>query len=123
MIFILSPDPRPEIEYKMPKVKPQDNPSGDAYIILIEQVQADLHEIKVDIREIRVGSKTDQTELWKAMKALSGSIVGNGNEGLVVRVDRNTNFRKNLTRILWALFSPLYGSLIVLLLRALFFKQ
>ena len=103
----------------MPKVKPQDNPSGDAYIILIEQVQADLHEIKVDIREIRVGSKTDQTELWKAMKALSGSIVGNGNEGLVVRVDRNTNFRKNITRLLWALFSPLYAALLLLLFKTL----
>jgi len=107
----------------MPKVKPQDNPSGDAYIILIEQVQADLHEIKVDIREIRVGNKSDQVELWKAMKALSESIVGNGKEGIVVRVDRNTNFRKNITRILWALFTPLYGGLILLLLRALFLKQ
>jgi hypothetical protein len=120
MIFVLSPDPRPEIKYKMPKVKPQDKPSGDAYIILIEQVQADLHEIKVDIREIRVGNKSDQMELWKAMKALSGSIVGNGNEGLVVRVDRNTNFRKNLTRILWALFSPLYAALLLLLFKTLF---
>ena len=123
MIFILSPDPRPEIEYKMPKVKSQDNPPVEAYIALIEQVQTDLHDIKEDIRENRLGSKTDQTELWKAMKALRDSIVGNGREGLLVRVDRNTNFRKNLTRILWALFSPLYGSLIVLLLRALFFKQ
>ena len=103
-------------------MKQQDNSTEDSYIALLAIVQADLHDIKEDIREIRLGSKTDQTELWKAMKALQESIVGNGREGLVVRVDRNTNFRKNVVKLLWALFTPLYGSLIVLLLRALFFK-
>ena len=104
-------------------MKQQDNSTEDSYIALLAIVQADLHDIKEDIREIRLGSKTDQTELWKAMKALQESIVGNGREGLVVRVDRNTNFRKNVVRLLWGLFTPLYGSLIVLLLKALFFKQ
>jgi len=85
-------------------MKQQDNPSGDAYIALVEQVQTDLHDIKVDIREIRSGNKIDQKELWKALKALHESIVGNGKDGLLVRVDRNTNFRKNITRLLWALF-------------------
>jgi len=85
-------------------MKQQDNPSGDAYIALVEQVQTDLHDIKVDIREIRSGNKIDQKELWKALEALHESIVGNGKDGLLVRVDRNTNFRKNITRLLWALF-------------------
>ena len=47
----------------------------------------------------------------------------NHKEGLLVRVDRNTNFRKTITRLLWALFTPLYGGLIVLLLKALFFNN
>jgi hypothetical protein len=103
-------------------MKQQDNSTGDAYIALIEQVQTDLHDIKVDIREIRSGNKTDQAELWKALNALRESITGNSKDGLLIRVDRNTNFRKNLTRILWALFTPLYGGLIVLLLKVLFFN-
>ena len=103
--------------------KQHDNPSNSSYLALIEQVQADLHEIKEDIREIRSGSKTDQKELWTALNGLRESITGNSKEGLLVRVDRNTNFRKTITRLLWALFTPLYGGLIVLLLRALFFNN
>jgi len=41
----------------------------------------------------------------------------------MVRVDRNTNFRRTLTKLLFALFTPLYGGLIVLLLKALFFNN
>ncbi len=103
--------------------KQHDSPPNGSYLALIEQVQADLHEIKQDIREIRSGSKTDQKELWKAMKDLQESILGNGKEGLVVRVDRNTNFLRTLTKLLFALFTPLYGGLIVLLLKALFFNN
>ena len=103
--------------------KQHDNPSNGSYLALIEQVQADIRDIKQDIREIRSGSKTDQKELWKAMKDLQESILGNGKEGLVVRVDRNTNFRRTLTKLLFALFTPLYGGLIVLLLKALFFNN
>jgi len=101
-------------------MKQQDNPTVDAYIALIEQVQTDLHDIKEDIREIRSGSKIDQKELWKALKALRESILGNGKDGILVRVDRNTNFRKNITRLLWALFSPLYAALLLLLFKTLF---
>ncbi len=103
--------------------KQHDNPSSGSYLALIEQVQADLHDIKEDIREIRSGNKTDQKELWLALKALHESVVGNGKDGILVRLDRNTNFRKTITRLLWALFSPMYGGLIVLLLKALFFNN
>jgi len=54
---------------------------------------------------------------------LRESITGNGKAGILVRLDRNTNFRRTITRLLWALFSPLYGGLIVLLLKALFFNN
>jgi len=84
--------------------KQHDNSPSDSYIALIEQVQADLHDIKEDIREIRSGSKSDQKELWTALNGLRESITGNSKEGMLVRVDRNTNFRKTLTRLLWALF-------------------
>ena len=84
--------------------KQQDNSPSGSYIALIEQVQTDLHDIKEDIREIRSGSKDDQKELWTALNGLRESITGNSKEGMLVRVDRNTNFRKTLTRLLWALF-------------------
>ena len=83
-------------------MKQHDNSPSGSYIALIEQVQADLHDIKEDIREIRSGSKSDQKELWNALNGLRESITGNSKEGLVVRVDRNTNFRKTLNRLLWA---------------------
>jgi len=44
----------------------------------------------------------------------------NGKEGLAVRVDRNTSFRKSVTKLLWVLFTPVYGALIALAIRALF---
>jgi len=103
--------------------KQHDNSPSGSYIALIEQVQADLHDIKEDIREIRSGSKSDQKELWTALNGLRESITGNHIEGLLVRVDRNTNFRRTLTRLLWALFTPLYGGLIVLLIKTLFFNK
>ena len=74
--------------------KQQDNSPSGSYIALIEQVQADLHDIKEDIREIRSGGKSDQKELWTALNGLRESITGNSKEGMLVRVDRNTNFRK-----------------------------
>ena len=103
--------------------KQHDNPSNGSYLALIEQVQADLHDIKEDIREIRSGSKNDRQELWKAMTDLRESITGNGKLGLSKQVDRNTNFRRNLTKWLWVMFTPLYGGLIALLLKALFFNN
>ncbi len=102
--------------------KQHDNSPSGSYIALIEQVQADLHDIKEDIREIRSGRKSDQKELWTALNGLRESITGNSKEGMLIRVDRNTNFRKTLTRLLWALFTPLYGGLIVLLIKTLFFN-
>ena len=101
--------------------KQRDNSPESTYLILIEQVQIDLHDIKKDIREIRSGSKSDQKELWIALNSLRESITGNNKEGLLVRVDRNTNFRKMIIRLLWALFTPLYGGIIVLLVNTLFF--
>ena len=92
-----------------------DNPNVDSHAALIEQVLT-------DVRELRREVKDDRHELWEALNSLRESISGNSKEGLVVRVDRNTNFRKTLTRLLWALFTPLYGGLIVLLLKTLFFN-
>ena len=102
--------------------KQRDNAPSEAFIALIEQVQADLQDIKDDIREMRSGYKDDQKELWTALNGLRESIVGNGKDGLVVRVDRNTGFRRTITRLLWVMFTPLYGGLIALLLKALFFN-
>ena len=88
----------------------------------MRQIQTDLHDLKEDMRGLRTEIKSDQRELWSAMNNLRESITGNNKEGLTVRVDRNTNFRKVVIRLLWALFSPLYGGLIVLLLKTLLTK-
>ncbi|MDK9700534.1 MAG: hypothetical protein OEM52_10360 [bacterium] len=51
-------------------------------------------------------------DLRDAVKELNSSIKGNGKEGIIVKVDRNTNFRMLMTKLLWLLFTPLYGGLI-----------
>jgi len=99
-----------------------DTTSCSVHVAMIEQIQADLHDLKEDMREMRAGIKADQLQLWTAMNGLRESITGNNKEGLMVRVDRNTNFRRTLTKLLWALFTPLYGGLIVLLLKTLLTK-
>jgi len=85
----------------------------DGNAALIEQVLNDL-------RELRRESREDRKELWEAMNNLRESITGNGREGLSKQVDRNTGFRKNLTKWLWVLFTPLYGGLVALLIKLLF---
>ncbi|NQT35038.1 hypothetical protein HQ587_07605 [bacterium] len=92
------------------------------HIAMMKQIQADLLDLKEDMRELRAAIKADQKELWRALNGLRESITGNSREGLAVRVDRNTNFRRTLTKLLWALFTPLYGALIVLLLKTLLTK-
>ena len=81
-----------------------DTTSCSVHIAMMEQIQADLHDLKEDMREMRAAIKTDQNGLWNALHSLRESITGNSREGLVVRVDRNTNFRRTLTKLLWALF-------------------
>ena len=101
--------------------KKHDNATDNSYLALIEQVQTSLLDIKEDIREIRTSSKLDRKDLWTALNGLRESITGNSREGIIVRVDRNTNFRRALIRLLWALFTPLYGGVIGLIIKTLFF--
>ena len=70
-----------------------------------------------DLRELRREFREDRRELWKAMNELRESITGNGREGLSKQVDRNTSFRKNLVKWLWALLAPLYGGLVAMLIK------
>ena len=83
----------------------------------IEQLLDDMKEIKEDIRSVKSEAKSDRQELWKSFNSLRESITGNSKEGLTVRVDRNTQFRNNLSKLLWALFTPLYGGLIIILVK------
>jgi len=111
MSSALSTSMRPDAQFQTPKMQ-HNSPTGDVRTAMIEQVLT-------DVRELRREFKDDRRELWEALNGLRESITGNAKEGLVLRVDRNTNFRKTLTRLLWALFTPLYGGLIVLLLKIL----
>jgi len=86
----------------------------------IEQVFQRIDELREDLKTMRTEDKEEQEKLWEALEALRESITGNGRDGLTIQVDRNTNFRKNLTKLLWALFTPLYGGLIVILLKIIF---
>ena len=77
--------------------KQHDNSPSGSYIALIEQVQADLHDIKEDIREIRSGSKDDQKELWTALNGLRESITGNTKEGMLFAwIATRTSGRRSL---------------------------
>jgi len=99
-----------------------DTTSCSVHIAMMKQIQTHLHDLKEDMRGLGTEIKTDQRELWSAMNNLRESITGNSHEGLSMRVDRNTRFRRTIVKILWALVTPLYGGLIVLLLKTLFFK-
>ncbi len=87
---------------------------------LFETLLSEIRDLKTDMRDLRKEMSGEQKSLWKAFDGLRESITGNGKIGLSKQVDRNTNFRRNLTKWLWALFTPLYGGLIVLLLKILF---
>lgn len=83
----------------------------------IDQILEDIQEIKNDMREMKSERKDDLKDFYQAFNKLRESITGNAKEGLTVRVDRNTEFRKNLSKLLWALFTPLYGGLIIILVK------
>ena len=102
--------------------KQQDSPACGFHSALMEQIHSDLKDIKADMRDLRAEIKSDQHELWSAMNKLRESITGNSREGLSMRVDRNTRFRRSIVKLLWALFTPLYAGLIALLLKTIFLK-
>jgi len=63
------------------------------------------------------GLHADVIEIKNDVKGIFKIINGNGSEGMVVRIDRNTSFRKNINKALWVLFTPLYGGLVALLIK------
>ena len=83
----------------------------------IDQILEDIQEIKNDMRALKTERKDDLKDFYQAFNKLRESITGNSKEGLTVRVDRNTEFRKHLSKLLWALFTPLYGGLIIILVK------
>ncbi len=88
----------------------------------IEQVFQRIDELRDDLKAMRKEEKEEREKLWDALEALRESITGNGKDGLTVQVDRNTNFRKNMNKLLWFLFTPLYGGIVVILLKIIFEK-
>lgn len=93
----------------------------DLHTAMITQILEDIREVKGDIRSMQIDAKSDRKEYYMALGVLRESITGNGKEGLAVRVDRNTSFRKSTSKLLWILFTPVYGGMIALLLRLMFF--
>ena len=83
----------------------------------IEQVLSAVHELGVRIDKMHELHRNERKDFWEAINDLRESITGNSREGLKVRIDRNTQFRRNLSRLLWALFTPLYGGLIIMLIK------
>jgi|GEM_PF-829044 len=95
-------------------------PAGDLHTEMIRQILDDIKELRTDIRSMQSEAKSDRKEFYMALGVLRESITGNGKEGLAVRVDRNTSFRKSVTKLLWVLFTPVYGGLIALVVKMLF---
>jgi len=100
-------------------VNQQDHPL-EKQTLLINRIIEDIRDLKDEIRTMQVDAKEDRKEFYKALGLLRDSITGNGKEGLAVRVDRNTSFRKSMSRLLWVLFTPVYGVMITLLIKMLF---
>jgi hypothetical protein len=88
----------------------------------IEQIFLRLEDLREDLKTMHQEDKDEHEKIWTALDGLKESIVGNGREGLKIQVDRNTNFRKNLIKLLWALFTPLYAGLITIILKIIFNK-
>jgi len=65
---------------------------------LFEALLTEIKELRTDMRDLKKDLSGEQKTLWKALDGLRESIVGNGKIGLSTQVDRNTNFRKNLTK-------------------------
>ena len=80
------------------------------------------------MRDYKCAVNTEKIErMQKTLDGLSGriqeiheSIVGNGHEGLKLKVDRNTNFRKFQSKLFWSMIIPLYLGLLTLSLKTLF---
>ncbi|HHE46843.1 MAG TPA: hypothetical protein ENL08_03965 [Bacteroidetes bacterium] len=69
--------------------------------------------------------RDDIAEIKQDVKHIYRIINGNGGNGLTVRVDRNTGFRRNAVRALWVLFGTVTGltASIVLLVIRIFIHQ
>ena len=68
------------------------------------------------ISDIREGIR----EIKSDVKGIYRILNGNGADGLNVRVDRNTNFRKNASRALWVLFGAVVGMTAIIIRMFLF---
>jgi len=86
----------------------------------IEQIFLRLEDLREDLKTMHQEDKDEHEKIWNALGELRESVVGNGKEGLKIQVDRNTNFRQNITKLLWALFTPLYAGLITIILKLIF---
>ena len=92
----------------------------DLHTVMIQQILEDTRALKADFRAMQVENKQDRKEFWTALNKLRDSITGNGKEGLNVRVDRNSTFRKTMNKLLWILFVPLYGGLVAIIFKIIF---
>jgi hypothetical protein len=64
---------------------------------------------------------TDQLDrIENRVDEIYTAIHGNSVPGLKTLVDRNTNFRMTISKLIWILITPLYGVLIGLLIKNLF---
>ncbi len=93
------------------------------HLAKVEQIVQQLQDLKESIQTVQTEAKEERKEVHAALKELNDAIKGNGKEGLVVQMDRNTNFRLMMTKLLWVLFTPLYGGLIALVINLFLSKS
>ena len=87
----------------------------------IEQVLSAVHELSGRIDKMHELHRIERKDFWEAINGIKESITGtDGKKGLSHAVDRNTCFRQNLSKWLWALFAPLYIGLITLIVNLIF---
>lgn len=93
---------------------------NETHTVLINRIIEDIRDLKNEIHTMQTESKEDRKEFYVSLGLIRESITGNGKEGLAVRVDRNTSFRRSITKLLWILFTPVYGGLIALVIKVIF---
>lgn len=69
------------------------------------------------IETLRQDNVREMSEIKEWVNEIhKATIKGNGKPSLVVQIDRNTQFRRFMTRFLWWAITPLYGGLIGMIL-------
>jgi len=84
-----------------------------AIVSAIEVLSKNVNDLRTDTQDLRKSNDAGHQNIYKILN-------GNGQTGLVTRVDRNTGFRKGAIKTILWLMTPLYVAIIGLVIKIIF---